>query len=247
MTPRDKVTAAGRGKHSAARTAAPDSLAAPAPRTEGAGAGPGTARAGTRKTAWAASVVAAAVLLFLAYLRQSQGVAVGSDAGSIALQASDMLHGNLLLHGWAMSDVSFWSTELMQYLLLEALHGLSPNVIHIGGAMTYTLLVLLAAQVARGRATGREGMVRFLVAVVIMLAPAPGASPTLLLTPDHLGSAVPVLLAWLAAERLPGRARWARPAVVALLLTWGQVADGLILVTGVTPMVLACGARVVVI
>ncbi len=187
------------------------------------------------------------MLLFCCYYRQSQRVAVGSDAGSIALQAWDMLHGNVLLHGWTMSDVSFWSTELMQYVLLEALHGLSPNVIHVGGAMTYTLLVLLAGYLARGRATGREGIVRFLVAAVIMLAPAPGVSPTLLLTPDHLGSAVPVLLAWLAAERLPADrarwARWARPAVVALLLTWGQVADGLILLTGVAPMVIACAAR----
>ena len=56
------------------------------------------------------------VLLFLAYLRQSQQVPVRSDGGSIALQAWDMLHGNLLLHGWAMSDVSFWSTELVQYV-----------------------------------------------------------------------------------------------------------------------------------
>ena len=172
---------------------------------------------------------------------------MGSDAGSIALQAWDMRHGNLLLHGWAMSDVSFWSTELMQYVLLEALHGLGPDVIHIGGAMTYTLLVLLAACAARGRATGREGAVRALLAAVIMLAPAPGASPTLLLTPDHLGSAVPVLLAWLAAERLPARrarrARWYALVAVALLLAWGQVADGLILVTGVAPMAVACGAR----
>ena len=197
--------------------------------------------------AWAVGVVAGAALLSFCYYRQSQRVAVGSDAGSIALQAWDMLHGNVLLHGWTMSDVSFWSTELMQYVLLEALHGLSPNVIHIGGAMTYTLLVLLVGYLARGRATGREGIVRFLVAAVIMLAPAPGASPTLLITPDHLGSAVPVLLAWLAAERLPAdRARWARPAVVALLLTWGQVADGLILLTGAIPMVIACGARAVV-
>ena len=202
------------------------------------------------RAAWAAGIALAAGLLFLAYLRQSQRVPVGSDAGSIALQAWDMRHGNLLLHGWAMSDVSFWSTELMQYVVLEALYGLRPNVIHIGGAMTYTLLILLAAYLARGRATGRDGAVRALVAAVIMLAPAPGASATLLITPDHLGSAVPVLLAWLAAERLPSRpaggSGWARcyvPVVVALLLAWGQVADGLILLTGVAPMALACGAR----
>ena len=80
----------------------------------------------------------------------------------MALQAWDMLHGNPLLRHWHMSDVSFWSTELMQDALLEAVHGLGPGVVHPGGAITYTLL----------------------------------------LTPDHLGSAVPVLLAWLAVDRL---------------------------------------------
>jgi hypothetical protein len=195
-----------------------------------------------RRAAWTAGIALATALLFLAYLRQSQQVPVRSDGGSIALQAWDMRHGNLLLRGWAMSDVSFWPTELVQYMLLEAVAGLTPNVIHIGGAMTYTLLVLLAAYLARGRATGREGIVRALIAVLIMLAPAPGTSATLLLTPDHLGSAVPVLLAWLAAERLPLRG-WCSPVVVALLLAWGQVADGLILITGAAPMAVACGAR----
>ena len=194
------------------------------------------------RAARAAGIALVTALLFLAYLRQSQHVPVRSDGGSIALQAWDMGHGNLLLHGWAMSDVSFWSTELVQYVLLEAVAGLTPNLIHIGGAMTYTLLVLLAAYLARGRATGREGTGRAVIAVLIMLAPAPGASATLLLTPDHLGSAVPVLLAWLAAERLPWRGWWP-PAAVALLLTWGQVADGLVLITGAAPMAVACGAR----
>ena len=200
-----------------------------------------------RRAAWAAGITAAAALLFLAYLRQSEQVPVRSDGGSIALQAWDMLHGNLLLHGWTMSDVSFWSTELVQYMLLEAVHGLGPGVIHLGGAMTYTLLLVLAAWLARGRATGREGLARAGLAAVIMLAPAPAASPTLLFTPDHLGSAVPVLAAWLAAEQRPARrAPWAGAAMVALLLAWGQVADGLIVITGVAPMVIACGARAVV-
>ena len=242
---------------------------------------PARRRQRTARASWAAGLTAAVVLLFLAYLRQSQQVPVRSDGGSIALQAWDMLHGNPLLHGWTMSDVSFWSTELVQYTLLEAVHGLGPGVIHLGGAMTYTLLVVLAAWLARGRATGREGVARAGLAVVIMLAPAPAASRTLLFTPDHLGSAVPVLLAWLAAERLLARRSRVTPAAgclparrgrvtpaaarlparrgrvtpaagvagaagVALLLAWGQVADGLILLTGAAPMAIACGARAAV-
>jgi hypothetical protein len=200
-----------------------------------------------RGAGWTAGIVLAAATAFLCYLRVSRGTAVGSDGGSISLQAWDMLHGNVLLHGWTTSDVSFYPTELVQYVLVEAVRGLGPDVVHIAGAMTYTLLVLLAAWLAKGGATGREGFTRAALAVVIMLAPAPGAGPTLLLSPDHFGSAVPVLLAWLAVDRLPERgrrwARWGTPVIVALVLAWGQLADSLILLTGVIPMVIVCGLR----
>ena len=200
-----------------------------------------------RRAGWTAGIVLAAAALFLCYLRVSRGTAVGSDGGSISLQAWDMLHGNVLLHGWTTSDVSFYPAELVQYVLIEAVRGLGPDVVHIAGAMTYALLVLLAAWLAKGRATGRKGLIRAAVAVVIMLAPAPGAGPTLLLSPDHFGSAVPVLLAWLAVDRPAARgprwARWGTPVIVALVLAWGQLADGLVLVTGVIPMVIVCGLR----
>jgi hypothetical protein len=196
---------------------------------------------GRRWLAGAAGTVLAAALLFTAYYRQSRTVPLRSDAGSVALQAWDMLHGNVLLSHWHMSDVSFWSTELVQYVLLEAVHGFGPGVVHLGGAMTYTLLLGLAAFLAKGRARGREALVRVLVVLAIMLAPAAIESPTLLLTPDHLGSAIPVLLAWLAVDRWPGR--WWLPVLVTLVLAWGQVADGLILLTGAVPMAAACGIR----
>jgi hypothetical protein len=207
-------------------------------------------------------IALAAAALFILYLRQSRSVAVGSDGGSIALQAWDMLHGNFLLHGWAMSDVSFYSTELPQYALLEWVHGLSPDVVHVGGAMTYTIVLLLAALVAMGKPARRgprdrwglrglrglrggahgERAVRAAITAGIMLAPAPGdGSSTLLLTPDHLGSTVPVLLVWLVVDRC--RPRWYVPVAVGILLAWGLVADPLLEVTGVAPLVLVCAVR----
>ncbi|MBV9794082.1 MAG: hypothetical protein JO016_09085 [Actinobacteria bacterium] len=196
-----------------------------------------------------------ALVLFGCYYRQSRTVVVRSDGGSVALQAWDMLHGNLLLRHWHMSDVSFWCTELVQYALLEAVHGLGPGVVHLGGAMTYTLLLVLAAGLARGRTgdTSRpQALVRVLIVAVVMVAPAAAASPTLLLTPDHLGSAVPVLLAWLAVDRLApltgGRPalRWLLPVLVLLLLAWGQVADDLVLLTGAVPLAVTTGIRAIV-
>jgi hypothetical protein len=43
----------------------------------------------------------------------------------------------------------------VQYVLLEWVRGLSPDVVHVGGAMTYTLVLLLAALVAMGQPAGR--------------------------------------------------------------------------------------------
>jgi hypothetical protein len=198
-----------------------------------------TARA---RSALLGGIALAVTVLFILYLRQSRSVAVGSDGGSIALQAWNMLHGNLLLHGWAMSDVSFYPTELPQYALLEGARGLSPDVVHLAGAMTYTIVLLLAGLVAKGRATGQEGVLRVLIATGIMLAPAAGyGTSTLLLTPDHLGSTVPVLLAWLVVERC--QPRWYLPVAVGILLTWGVVADALLELTGVAPLVLVCAIR----
>jgi hypothetical protein len=98
-----------------------------------------------------------AAILFFCYWRQSQSVPVTSDGAGNVLQAWDMLHGNLLLRHWWVSDVSFYTTELPQYMLIEVLFGLGAQVVHVAAAMTYTLLVLLAALLAKGRAQGRAG------------------------------------------------------------------------------------------
>src|SRR6266566_3438437 len=129
-----------------------------------------------------------ALLAFVCYLRISRALATNSDGASQALQAWDMLHGNLVLHGWQLSDVSFYTTELPEYMLVELLRGLNADVVHVASAMSYTLLVLLAALLAKGRATGREAAARMLLAGGIMVAPQLGsAAYILLLSPDHVG------------------------------------------------------------
>ena len=208
-----------------------------------------TAAAG-RGRAWAPWVVgtalAAAVLMFC-YLRIAGATQVNSDGAGLVSQASDMLHGNLLLHGWWATDVAFYTTELPEYLVVTAAAGVRPEVVHICSAITYTLLVLLAAFVARGRARGAEGMVRAVLAAGIILAPQP-TGPTLVLlgNPDHVGTGVPVLvllllLDWAAGRA--GRARWWVPVVAGLLLAWSIIGDPLIEVVGVVPLFLASVLR----
>src|SRR6201987_4799414 len=76
--------------------------------------------------AWLGGSAVVAIVLFFFYLRISGTQAVTSDGASIALQAWDMLHGNWLLRGWTLTDVSFYTTELPEYVLVEIFRGLGP-------------------------------------------------------------------------------------------------------------------------
>jgi hypothetical protein len=197
------------------------------------------------RAAWKVAVVGLAVaVLFVLYWRLSDTAAVSSDGAANALQARDMLHGNLLLHNWWVSDVSFYPTELPQYMLIVAVLGLGPSVVHAAAAMTYTLLVVLAALLAKGHAHGKAGLARALLAAGIILAPQLSATQIVLLQPQHAGTSVPILVAWLVIDRGP-RAwpRWLGPAVVCVILAATTVADTSALLTAIVPLVLVCLVR----
>ena len=190
-------------------------------------------------SAWTVGVLAA----FAAYLRLASTRAVNSDGAAQALQAWDMIHGNLLLSGWKTSDVPFYTTELPQYMLVELMRGFDQNAVHVAAAMTYTLVVLFAALVAKGTATGREAVARVALAVGIMLAPQLDSGTNVLVSsPDHIGTSVPLLLAWLVIDR--ARPRWWVPVVVSLVLAWALVADSIAALAGVIPLTLVCAFRV---
>jgi hypothetical protein len=205
---------------------------------------------GGRRLVWTAAAAAVSVGLFLGYLQMSRTAPVNADGASNARQAWEMLHGNLLLRGWTVTDVSFYTTELVQYMLVELIHGYQPDVIHVAAAMTYTLLVVLAAALAKGRATGGQAAARVAVAVALLLLPGPGKGYIIVLgSPAHVGTGVPLLVTWLALDWAAGRRpEWARtgwwlPALIALLLTWGQIGDPLVMYVGAVPLVVVSALR----
>ena len=183
-------------------------------------------------------------IAFVVYLRLAHTRAVNSDAASQALQAWDMLHGNPLLRGWTVSDVSFYTTEIPQYALVELIRGVRADVVDIAAAMTYTLVVLFAALVAKGTATGRAGLLRVAVTVGIMLAPQLDSGTNVLLSsPDHIGTSVPLLATWLVLDRC-GR-RWYVPVLTTVLLAWAQTADSIVAIAGIIPLGLVCSVRAI--
>jgi len=235
----------------------------PADEATGPDAAPSPWYVRRRRSVEVAAFAVAAAALFAVYLRLSRTVAENSDQANILLVASDMLHGNLLLHGWYLTDVSFYTTELPQYALLEIFFGVHANTAHIAAAMTYTLVVLLAVLLARGGFTSRTAATRLLIAAGILLAPQLGVGVTaLILTVGHIGTAVPILLIWLLLDRVgPGGTTPPKPppdrgdpsprtplayvpVLAGLGLAWVLIADQLVLVVAVVPLALVCALRI---
>jgi hypothetical protein len=193
---------------------------------------------------WAGPAVFLLVLavLAVAYLHLSKTYSENSDEANILLMANDMLHGNIMLHGWSVSDVPFITTELPQIALLVWMFGLQLHTAHIAAAMTYTLVVAVAMLLAKGKAPGWAAVARMALALGIMLAPQPGVGVFVdIFSVGHIGTALPVMLTWLVVDRL-GRRPYV-PVIVALLIGWALTADPLVLVIAILPLLSVCAAR----
>ena len=196
------------------------------------------------------AITALAFGLFWCYLLQARTQGADTDSAGQALQGWDMVHnGNLLLSGWYVSDVSFWTFEVPVDGLVAAVYGLRVDVVHVAAAIEYALLVLFAALLAAGAARDRrfgggEGLIRALVAVGVMVAPAIWDGPGLLGAPDHTGVGVPVLITLLIVDRVRPR-RWPRAAataaLAAVLLIWAQLDDPVATLSGALPLAVVCG------
>ena len=196
------------------------------------------------------------VVLFDAYLHLSKTYAENSDEANILLMANDMLHGNVYLSGWHVSDVPFITTELPEITLLVWMFGLHLNTAHIAAAVTYTAVIAIAMLLAKGRARGPQAIMRMALVLAIMLAPQPGVGVfVLVFSVGHIGTSAPVMLTWLVLDRFgltkrdgttpTLRQRWFIPLIIAVLIGWALMADPLVLIIAIYPMLAVCLARVV--
>ena len=209
---------------------------------DAASAPPGGWRAARPRLLWAAALVVAGAVLFWCYLLESRTQAGNSDSAGMVLQGWQMLHGNPLLRGWFLSDVSFYTFEVPLDGLAAVAGGYTADTVHVAAALVYALLVLAAALLAKGKARGPEGVVRALLAAGILVAPglSPGAH-VLLLAPDHTGIGVPVLLTLLLVDRAPER--WWAPVAACVLLIWAQVDDPVASFACAAPLAVVCAVR----
>jgi len=198
-----------------------------------------------RRLLGATTWIVGCMALFAFYLRISFTGHVSSDGANSALQAWDMLHGHLLLHGWIIGDATYYTFDLPVLALTELFFGLSNLTSHVASTLTYLIVTVLAVVIALADSRGLARVARGGVVVVVMTATflVESHTPYLLGAPDHTGTSVFLLVSVLLIDRLT--ARWYTSPLLLAILCAGQIGDATVLYVAVPAVVLVCGYRVV--
>jgi len=201
-------------------------------------------RPGVRRWWGAAAWVAGGLALFAFFLRISLGSRVDSDGANNALQAWDMLHGHVLLHGWLIGDATFYFFELPLNAISELLFGLGNLAVHVASALAYLIVAVCAVALAVTDSRGPARAARCAVVVAVLAVPLLTASsvPLLLEEPDHIGTSAFLLASFLLIDRAAGR-RFTAP-LLCLILCAGQLSDLTVRYVAVPAVLLVCGYRV---
>jgi hypothetical protein len=207
---------------------------------------PGPGHRWVRRPLAAAAWIAGCIALFALYLRISLTAYVTSDGANNALQAWDMLHGHLLLHGWIIGDATYYTLELPLLAFTEIFTGLGDLASHAASALTYLIVTVSAVALALTGSRGLAKVARCSVAVVVLAAifhVGPYAASLLVGSPDHTGTSAFLLVSFLLIDRLP--ARWYTSPLLLAILCAGQIGDATVRYVAVPAVVVVCGYRVV--
>ena len=205
----------------------------------------GPERRWVRRPLAATMWIVGCMALFAFYLRISFIGQVTSDGANNALQAWDMLHGHLLLHGWIIGDATYYTFDLPVLAVTEILFGLCALTSHVASALTYLIVTVSAVAMALTDSRGLARVARcgVVVAVLTVMFHVESNAPYLLGAPDHTGTSALLLALFLLIDRAPAR-RFTPPLLLAILCV-GQIGDATIRYVAVPAVVLVCGYRAV--
>jgi hypothetical protein len=160
------------------------------------------------------------------------------------LQAWDLLHGHVLLHGWLIGDATYYTFDLPVIAFSQLLFGLHDLASHAAAALIYGIVAVCAAALAMTNSRGPARLARCGIVIAVLAAPllVPSNAWISLGAPDHIGTSAFLLVSFLLIDRVPGR-RYTAP-LLCVILCAGQLGDAIVRYIAVPVIVGVCAYRV---
>ncbi len=159
-----------------------------------------------------------------------------SDGATIVLEGQSLARGHLLLHGWILSQDSFWTVDALFYGLFVRVFGVHAWMLHLVPAFIATLIVLVACHLATTRNGDYSRRIALIIVTLGLVFPVSAWAQFYLAGPYHLGTTLYCLAAF---ALVTGEQRPIRYLVAALLLSAGILGDLQTLSLGVLPIAAA--------
>lgn len=175
-----------------------------------------------------------AIILFSIFLFASQSVALNSDTVNALLQGKAVANGNVLLHGWTFSNVSFYTTDLLLYGLAIWIGGFHFAILRIVPSIIYTLIVLLSLTLINKP----NRRLRIGVLLLLLAFPIEDLAFTAFSSMDHTDALMFALIAIVLAK-LSDKLRIVPYVLVPIILAYASIGDTLTLFIGVIPIAIA--------
>jgi len=189
--------------------------------------------------AWIARVAKlAALCAVVAVLDRAavRSIAPNSDAASLVLEGQSVLHGNLLLHGWALSLDSFWTSEVPFYAAAVLVVGVHGVLLALVPAVLLGLVTAVGLMIVADGRPWPAAVAGGVVVVAFLDVPVHALAEYLLLGGAHVGAMLWSLVAFFALRR----GRWGAGVVIAIAaLTIGMLGDLQTIAYGTGPVFVA--------
>ncbi|MGO9334134.1 MAG: hypothetical protein ACLQCU_08805 [Acidimicrobiales bacterium] len=184
----------------------------------------------------AATIAGFAGLVLLLYAISAHDRAGTSDTATVILEGQAMAAGHLLLHGWALTFASYWTSDAAFYAVAVGLGGLRPGLLYAGPAVIAALVIAAGVFIAREARRGASALVGGAAVVAVLAFATPALAFYLVGRGFHVGTALYALVVFATLRR--GRFGWGW-ALAVVLLALGMLGDLLLVAYAVVPLFLA--------
>lgn len=152
---------------------------------------------------WAGIGLIAAIELVLLF-KASSLTRLNSDHVWAALEISDVLQGNVFLHGWILAQQNYYLTDMPFFLLGRVVLGHSLVALYAPPFLIYLLLLAVALTIVwQSRASARDRLIG--AAAVLFFLGTPdhaGIGALIFVGTQHVATLGYCLIAWLALTRI---------------------------------------------
>ncbi len=172
------------------------------------------------------------------YLGVSLKIPYNSDQASFLMYTKSILDGNILLKGWSLSTVSYYTTEVPFFILGLLIFGFTEKVIYIITAINYSALVLLIVYICAFDENGYFSIKKALISFSLTFILAFIFSRWGLLSPDHLVAYSYIIICFLSIRLIEKNGKAIYYGIYAFFLVLTVIGDSFSLYILVVPLII---------